>query len=591
MNETLQTILIQAEQQHARHRNQGDFTHQLLLQAAGELSLNPLSLWIQHGQATERVAWTGDTQPAFPATSGLENLNHGEVRVIPQTDSGFESPTMLLAASALAADALILLLAGQQGPPVDRDDLSQLVDVFADLQRRRLLESFLDPAAGESAWQSLLLMLHVSLDERVIANTIATDAAELLSARRIGVGKKYGRRWDIVATTGVSQPNDRSDASRELRNQIESAVTGVSTAANPEHCCVRPLTGSGEWSDAEWGVVVEFKNTVSNEKRLNQLLKHASVAMFNCKAARRRSPVNLLRSGMRAVAQMRTLVIIAVAGATTAALLLLQADLRIEAYGQLMPKQRLFVFAPDDGIVTELYVEDQSELQVQDPLCVLTNEDLNVQQETIEGELAAVNARLASIDALRGGRHLQMQEAWLLSAERAELQQRQQSLTRQSLIMTKRLNHLHVQAGMNGRVYGDRLRQTLFQRPVQRGQYLFEVADPDAGWQLHLRVPEADVRYVAAAAQNAPGPLEISFSLETSPEVTRQTTLSSLRAATDVDRHGQLSTQATAELTDMLIGNERPGAGVVARIHCGRRSLGFIWFRKVFEFVQRQTWL
>ena len=30
----------------------------------------------------------------------------------------------------------------------------------------------------------------------------------------------------------------------------------------------------------------------------------------------------------------------------------------------------------------------------------------------------------------------------------------------------------------------------------------------------------------------------------------------------------------------------RPGATVIARIHCGRRSLGYVWLHEVWEFIQ-----
>ena len=235
------------------------------------------------------------------------------------------------------------------------------------------------------------------------------------------------------------------------------------------------------------------------------------------------------------------------------------------------------------------HVDDQSEIQTDDLLCVLTNEDLAIEQEAVEGELAETNARLAAIDALRGGRSVDTQQARLLSAERSELQQRQTSLIRQTDLMQERRDHLHIQAGLSGRVYGERLQQLLYLRPVQRGQYLFEVADPSAGWELQLRITEADVRYVLEAA-NTNAQLEVSYSLETAPETTQQTALSGIRRSTDVDDQGQLSTLATATLQEQTLSDPRPGAGVVARIHCGQRSLGFVWFRKVLEFFQRQTW-
>jgi hypothetical protein len=405
------------------------------------------------------------------------------------------------------------------------------------------------------------------------------------------VGRRRGKHWDVIATTGVSQPNERSDAARQLSQSIDAAATGDSNAADNQTSTVRPLCVSRDWGKAEWAVVLETEESLEDLPQLERFLTHASLALLNSDAAQRNSLANVLRRGIRSLRRPGTLATVGLLAALSAVLLLVQADLRIEVYGEAVPTERAFVFAPDDGIITQLHVEEDSDVSNTDVLCVLTNEDLNVQLETIDGELAAANARLAAIAALRGARNIVTGEARVLSAERAELEVQTQSLARQSLMVTERLEHLRVTSRLTGRVYGDRLQQILFQRPVQRGQYLFEVANPAANWQLQLRVPEADIRYVLTATEDGDAPPAISYSLETSPEVTRHTTLTSLGAATDVDRRGELSTLAIAELEDAAFGEERPGAGVVARIRCGRRSVGFVWFRQVIEFVQRQTWL
>jgi hypothetical protein len=35
----------------------------------------------------------------------------------------------------------------------------------------------------------------------------------------------------------------------------------------------------------------------------------------------------------------------------------------------------------------------------------------------------------------------------------------------------------------------------------------------------------------------------------------------------------------------------RPGATVVARIHCGRRSLGFVWLHEFWEAIRLRLFL
>jgi hypothetical protein len=592
MSDTLQTILTRAEQQHAELHGDVEFLQTLLQQSAAELSVARLTVWTQTSQSSRMIAQTGDSPLSSPSAHDLNSLIHGDVRIL-QRDQ--EAPSTsgrhLLAAAVVAGDVRLVLDVVESQQNVDSDVLIQLADVFADLQRRRMLESHLLSSQQESAWQAVIAQVHASLDSSVIANTIATDVAAIFPCQRIAVGRRRGKHWDVIATTGVSQPNERSDAARQLSQSIKAAATGDSNAANNQTSTVRPLCVSRAWGKADWAVVLETEKSLKDEPQLERFLIHASLALSNSDAAQRNSPTNVLRRGIRSLRRPGTLVTVGLLAALSAILLLAQSDLRIEVYGEVVPNERTFVFAPDDGIITQLHVEEESDVSNADVLCVLTNEDLNVQLETIDGELAAANARLAAIAALRGARNIEIGEARVLSAERAELEAQTQSLARQSAMVTERLEHLQVTSRLTGRVYGDRLQQMLFQRPVQRGQYLFEVANPAADWQLQLRVPEADIRYVLAATEDGNTQPAISYSLETSPEVTRHTTLTSLGAATDVDRRGELSTLAIADLKDAAFGEERPGAGVVARIHCGRRSVGFVWFRQVIEFVQRHTWL
>lgn len=128
-------------------------------------------------------------------------------------------------------------------------------------------------------------------------------------------------------------------------------------------------------------------------------------------------------------------------------------------------------------------------------------------------------------------------------------------------------------------------------RAVQRGQYLFEIADPSAGWQIDLHVPEVDMRHVINRQLKSNEPLPISFTLETDPENKLFTSLSRLSASTEIDESGRLSVLATAIPGKADILNPRPGAGIVGYIHCGKKPAGYVLFRRIIEAFQRRWWM
>ncbi len=588
MNNILQMILERAEHRHKTGEKGSGFLLTLAQQVTDDLRLRGLTIWSRSADTFHVIASTETTPVARPDTEAPIDPAIGGVTNVRHSSPDNQAAQLLQTTASVAGNVQLILRAEEADVPVDHDVLLQLTDIFADLHRRNMLDDLVTRSGSEEAWQKLITQLHSSLDSRTIANTIATDVESLLPASRIAVGRRRGRRWSIVATTGVSQPNDRSDAVRQLVSAIQSASSGsIESATDGQHCLVHPLASDADWSTAEWAVVIESDKAIPDDTQTQRFLRHASLALANSVANEGTSAGSFLRT----VTQPRGLSIILTGCLLAAALMLFQTELRIESYGELVPTQRNFVFAPDDGTITKLHVVDGSSVAESDIMCVLTNEELNVQQEAIAGEIAAANARLTAIDALRTGSRTDAGESYLLSAEQAELDERVRSLEKQWMIVTERLQLLQITSRSHGQVYGDRLRQMLYQRPVSRGQFLFEVADPSAGWQLKLRVPEADIRYVLAAQQESDQRPNITFTLETSPEVVRETSLVSLAASTEVDHNGELSTLAIADLPNVELDAERPGAGVVARIHCGKRSLGFVWFRQVIEFVQRHTWL
>ena len=59
-----------------------------------------------------------------------------------------------------------------------------------------------------------------------------------------------------------------------------------------------------------------------------------------------------------------------------------------------------------------------------------------------------------------------------------------------------------------------------------------------------------------------------------------------LYLATDLDQEGELSTLAMVTLDPKEMPDLRPGSTVIAKIDCGRCSLGYVWLRELLEFLQ-----
>ena len=82
--------------------------------------------------------------------------------------------------------------------------------------------------------------------------------------------------------------------------------------------------------------------------------------------------------------------------------------------------------------------------------------------------------------------------------------------------------------------------------------------------------------------------LDVSFLLVADPSVAYRGVVERIARRAHVDeKSGEPVVQVIVRLDDG-IENPRPGAGVVAKIDCGRRSLGFVWLHDAWNSVRRR---
>jgi hypothetical protein len=126
-------------------------------------------------------------------------------------------------------------------------------------------------------------------------------------------------------------------------------------------------------------------------------------------------------------------------------------------------------------------------------------------------------------------------------------------------------------------------------RPVQRGQALMTVVDPSGDWELELYAPERFMGYITAASQHAPQGLPVAFLLSSHPSQ------SFAGRVVEVQRTAQTQgPQGATVLVRVAIDKKqlpdlRSETTVAARINCGRKAIGFVWFHDLLETIQTKV--
>jgi hypothetical protein len=269
-------------------------------------------------------------------------------------------------------------------------------------------------------------------------------------------------------------------------------------------------------------------------------------------------------------------------------------DYRVEGLGKTMPVIQREVFAPWDGDVVEILVGSGERVEAAQPL-------LRIESAELQAEL--VNARNLRdqkqqlLKSLSSQRRLAEREKRMADAARAELEQVKARIEldgaeQQVSILETRVEALTVRSPIKGVVATFQIEQKLLNRPVRRGEVVLEVMDDAGDWRLELEVPEYRMGHLLRALEASSGKtLPVEYVLATAVETTYQADVTTIATRTNESEEEGTIVEVYADIDIDTLPSRRIGAEVQAKIDCGPRSLFYVLFGDVVEFVQRHFWL
>jgi multidrug efflux pump subunit AcrA (membrane-fusion protein) len=268
-------------------------------------------------------------------------------------------------------------------------------------------------------------------------------------------------------------------------------------------------------------------------------------------------------------------------------ILLIPVPFRIEARGELLPKLVRNIFAAESGMVTEISVTSESSVRVGQRLLRIESPQLQQEFERVSGNLLTAEERLRSLRAARLSRPVDSTVRMMsdMLAE-AELEAEVSGLEQQSAILRRRIESLEVVSPIDGLILTWDAVRRLENRPVQPGQVLLTVADPASGWEAHLRIPAGQLDHVVEATAGVSQALEVGFHTEDGRPLGDSASLSSVSRTAVRGPDGETIVRAIARFERLPEAACRPGTSVRAQLHCGHRTLGYVWFHEFFSFLR-----
>jgi multidrug efflux pump subunit AcrA (membrane-fusion protein) len=522
------------------------------------------------------------------------------------------------------------------GPTTQRGYLRFLVqmsELAGDYLKNRRLRHLGD---RQTLWDNLeqfLDQLHRSLDVRNTAYTIVNESRRLIGCDRVSLTIRRGRTEHVAAVSGLDTLDRRADQVQRLGRlthvvnrtgrslwytggtadvapQIEAPLQAYLDESHATLLAVipllRPTASATDEQDARSStndvigalVVEQLEDSHFHEgfrERVETVAHHSATALTNA----RDHEGLFLMPVWRALGQARwvveartlpkTLLIVILAAALLLSLIVVPADFDLAARGKLQPAVRRDVFARADGVVVEVPVHHEQVVETGDLLVRMTNDSLEVEIEKLIGRKRTIHERIRSVKRSQLNGRLRVDDQNRLDGELLELLQVELGIDRELDLQQQTRDELAVRSPTNGQVVTWNVDKTLLRRPVRIGQVLMTVVDPSNAWELELYMPERRMGHIVAASQGSDEPLRATFILTSHPG--HHFTGSILEIDRTAEIHGEEGNAVRlrvaidkAELPEL-----RTGTTVTAKVHCGRRSIGYVLFHELISTVQKKV--
>lgn len=530
------------------------------------------------------------------------------------------------------------------GPTTQRGYLRflvQMCEIASDFLKNRKIRSFQQQQELFEKLEQFIRASHHGLDPKQSAFTIVNEGRRLVDCDRVSFAKREGGKFVIEVVSGLDSIDRRADEikklgalstavirgekplwyngnTEDLPPQIENKLSEYVDRSHSKVVCVIPIkeTTKGDIvedpepdrkqgkSEILGALIFEKLGDAQIDapfrKRVEIVTAHAGDALTN---SIKHHDVFLMplwqaigrtRIFSRA-AVPRWTIFLSVMTVVIGLLCFLPWSFELSADGKLKPVTRYEIYAPADGEV-DLQIKPNSdgEYYVDDGLRLveIINKDLRAEYISKNNDIVIESSRIAENQNKLNNNSgdLTVLEELRLNQEIRTSDAKIVGLRNELMLIEQKLNKLLMDSPGDGRVVDWQLENKLQGRQVSRGEHLMTVVNEKGEWEIELEMLEKNFGHLAAARDDKKGQT-VTFVLTSLPNEKFTGRLVSIDRKADVrsDKGNVILVRIAIDKRDIPEDLLLYGTSVNARIYCGRRSLGYVLFREVYETLQRNV--
>jgi len=322
-------------------------------------------------------------------------------------------------------------------------------------------------------------------------------------------------------------------------------------------------------------------------------------------------PIAKVQEGLGGKTRAIVLGVTAAVVALVAALILVPYPLKMDAKGQLLPKERRYIFSPVEGRIVEFRVKPGQDVYQNDPLVLMYDTQLETKMIGLQGEIDAARKE-AEAQRLRLN-SAKPEDKYQISADKvskentAELKQQELNAIRQRVNADPaRFGYFLLQSPIAGTVLNGTFEEELTNKEMKPNEPILRVGNKSGPWEIELKILQKHIGQVLHAyGALDTKELDVDLVLRSSPTKTYRGKL----ARRDIGGEATPNRDDNNEAEPVVLAYVRidgddidpaqrlphdenflvTGTEVVAKVRCGQHAMGYSLFYGVWEFFYEKV--